>query len=193
MFLPRTLLTRPTVFFDTDDPPSDPPNDKKDPESNGKDDGKKGEETDYVPYDRFKEVNEARKKSEEKLEKLTETIDRLKGALTEKEEEESDKIAELVKAQEELERRLNQTEREKLLLEVAQKYNLPSKLTGRLQGETREELEADAKELAEFISEDKKKGPPPPPGPTDEDDVLEDVRNMDPEEIRKANREGRLI
>lgn len=74
-------------------------------------------------------------------------------------------MTELQKAQkraEEAEARAAKLERESLQREIAAKVGLPAKLATRLQGETAEEMEADAKAILEDLP---KPPPQPKPGP----------------------------
>lgn len=81
-----------------------------------------------------------------------------------------------------------QAERLGLLREsVAVKHGLPEALANRLQGATREEMEADAAELAKVLPKPATKSPGPvPPNPSDKPGLtLEQIRAMTPAEINK--------
>lgn len=70
---------------------------------------------------------------------------------------------------------------------VAAKYNLPDVIAGRLQGNTREELEADAKALVDGLPKPTLKSPGPVGGNPPAKPVLtrDQIEKMSPEEINK--------
>ncbi len=170
------LLPRP--LFEADDPPGRPPDPGKEdkPKEEPKPEDKK-EEPGPVPYDRFKEVNEARRKAEERLAKFEAD----EAARKKKEAEELGKWEELYKtSQAELE-----AERvARLRLEVASKKGIPPELAGRLNGKTAEELEADAEAMLVFLKEPSGGGVPPKGRGGGKAGGL-DLSKMSPEDIRK--------
>lgn len=143
-----------------DDPPQDPPQDPPGP----------------VPYDRFQEVNRARKKAEADLAKLREDEKKRR----EKELAEQNKWKELA---EEREQELATERRRNLRLQVASQKGIPPDLFDRLQGETQAEMEADADRLLKFLKPSSGPGVPPPPRGGQPDKL--ELKGMSPEEIRK--------
>ena len=129
-----------------------------------------------IPYDRFKEVNDKANELEAQLKKIS---DKTKA-------DEEKKLAEEKKWQELAElkdKELKAKDSELIRLRVAAEKNLPVELIDRLKGETKEEIEADADKLLEFIKPDESKGVPP--GKKGGKNTQLDIRTMTPEEIRK--------
>lgn len=155
-----------------DNPPADPvpptPAKPKDGETN---------EPGPVPYERFKAVNDRAKTAESELETLK----------TAQKKREEDELVEQEKWKDLAEKRDGELKAERLRndrLEVAQAKGLAPELAERLRGDTREELEADAERLLEFVKPSEGPGVPPAPrGGTPLDIKLED---MSPAEIREA-------
>lgn len=113
--------------------------------------------------------------------KRAEAAEKAKREATEqelKEKQEWQKIAEAKEAEAKtLQQQLNELTHKQLQADIAAKVGLPSVLATRLQGNTPEELEADAKALLETLpkAESKQKSPglhPTNPGGTDKDPNL---------------------
>lgn len=160
--------------------------DGEDPNENG------GEKK--VPYDRFKEVNEAKNQALAEVEKLKKTVGQLQNTIKKSED---DKKSEVEKLQDEIKQLSESFETEKqkrLRLKIASETGLPPALVDRLRGETEDELKADALNLVELIPEEKRsqsKGTPPIPGGGDDDDKI-DLESMSPGQIRDAMDKGKL-
>ena len=128
-----------------------------------------------VPYDRFKEVNDAKTEAEKELQ-------RIKDGQTKAAEDalkEQNKWKELFEKRD-AEAKVKETEN--LRLRVATKKGLPADLIDRLKGETEQELEADAEKLLEFV---KPGSPGNPPHNRGGGTTRLDINSMTPEEIRK--------
>lgn len=109
-----------------------------------------------VPYDRFKQVNDERKALEERLAKLEADAK----ARHEKELAEQNRWKELA---EQRERELETERIERLRLQAAATAGLPADMAARLQGSTLEELAKDAAALKEFMKPVTPGTPPVPP------------------------------
>ena len=146
------------------DPPASPPSGQPGP----------------VPYDRFKEVNDRLKQTEERLAE----IERAEKDAKEKALAEQSRWQELA---EQRETELKAEQRKRTRLEVATRKGIPPDLAGRLQGETIEEMEKDADSLLAFLKP--ASGPGVPPGsPRGQGKKPLDFSNMTPEEIREATK-----
>ena len=159
----------------TQDPPKDPPQDPP------KGDPKKG--PDPIPYDRFKAVNEENNS-------LKSRIAALEAAAKEKEDANKSELQKLQEQFSDMNSKWEAAEQKSMKLEVAQLKGIPVNLVDRLQGSTREELEADADSLAAFLKPPGGPGATPPPKggkPTGFD-----LEGKSPEEIRKAMAEGKV-
>lgn len=88
---------------------------------------------------------------ESKYKKLTREMERVQEEERKKKEAEMTDVEKFKARAAELEAELNRERYGRMRLEVASKYNLPDTLANRLQGETMEELEADAEQLAKLI------------------------------------------
>jgi hypothetical protein len=130
-----------------------------------------------VPYDRFKQVNDALVASQKRLEKL-------EAAQKTAEEKKATELGEWEKLAKEREAELKTERTARLRLEVAGKKGIPVDLVDRLKGDTPEEMEADADSLLAFLKP--KEGPGvPPPGGRGSTPPAKDLSKMTPEEIRK--------
>jgi len=150
------------------DPPKDPPKEPpKDPEPK------------TIPYDRFKEVNEAKIRAEEALQKIKD----------EQKTADDKKLADENKWKELYEKEKTEKankEIELLRLRVASKKGVPADLVDRLVGETEQELEADADKLLSFV---KVESPGvPPKGKGGQTNIL-NIKDMTLDEIRKNSAE----
>lgn len=134
----------------------------------------------HVPYTRFKQVNDELKQLKEKLSALTGEREQQTQAQTTLEQ----RLAAL-----EQERNTERAKRERL--EVATRNKLPPELADRLQGATREELEADADRLLAFIKPATGPGVPPP-GSGSRPPAGFDMVGKSPAEIREAYRAGKI-
>lgn len=131
-----------------------------------------------VPYDRFKEVNDALKATQKRLEKIE--ADQKKAA-----DEQAAKQGEWEKLAKEREAELKAERLARLRLEVAGKKGIPVDLVDRLKGESLEDMEKDAESLLQFLKPKEGPGVPPPPKRPGAPATL-DLSKMTPEEIRKA-------
>lgn len=134
-----------------------------------------------VPYARFKEVNDQRLALETAAQKAVEDAQKATSDL----QAEKERAAQLTK---DLEAERGATAR----LRVAAQKGIPFDLAERLQGQTAEEIAADADRLLPFIAKPPTSpGVPPagggqPPAPVD-------VSRMSPAQIRQAYDEGKLL
>lgn len=130
----------------TDDTPTDAPEatdeDKATEPESTEDEGKEDEEPGEPKTFDEKYVTDLRNEAANWRTKLREAEDKLKNA---KSLEEVDALVTEIKTERE------KVERELLVEVVATKYKLPEALAKRLSGDTREALEADAKELAALV------------------------------------------
>lgn len=131
--------------------------------------GGQGEQPGPVPYARFKQVNDEltalRTQAEQRQQSETDLATRLKT----------------------IEDDLAKERAQNLRLNVATSKGLPAELVGRLQGSTREELEADAETLLGLV---RKAGPGiPPPGGAPQ---KPDIKSMTPAQIREARQKGQI-
>jgi anthranilate phosphoribosyltransferase len=104
----------------------------------------------------------ALKKANGEAAKYRKTAEQVEQERKDKEEAEMTALEKANKRAADLEAELNRTKRESLQKEIAAKVGLPARLATRLQGETPEEMEADAKAILEDLPK-----PPAPvkPGP----------------------------
>jgi hypothetical protein len=133
-----------------------------------------------VPYERFREVNEALKAAEKRLSK----IEADQKAAAEKQAAEQGKWQQLA---EQREAELKAEKLGRLRLEVAAKKGIPVDLVDRINGESAEEMEKDADSLLGFLKPKEGPGVPPPLGKGGGPTAL-DFKKMTPEEIRKATK-----
>jgi hypothetical protein len=130
-----------------------------------------------VPYERFKQVNDELKSLRSRFEEIeAETKRRQETELTEQ-----NRWRELAEAREKelLTERIQRTR-----LEVATKKGLPLDLAGRLQGDTAEQMEADAETLLKFVSQ-VNVNPGVPPTKKRQASAVADLSQLSAEEIRK--------
>ncbi len=161
------------------DKKEDVKDEKKTVEKDSQTDQKKGEKPDPIPYDRFKEVNDENRKMATKIKALEDEDEKRKAD----DAKEQGKFEELY-AEEKSKRK--EMERDNIRKDVALEKGLPSDFVKRLQGETKEELEADADKLLEMIEDAKKGGKGIKDGDSKKSDSENlDIDNMSPEEIRK--------
>lgn len=125
----------------SDDPNAETPN----PEASAG-----GEQEDTLPEWARKNLTKARSDAARYRTELREAQERLQGAKT---------VEEFQAATTDLNTKIASLEREV----VARSYGLPDALANRLQGATREELEADAKQLQQLIAPAAPVDPTPPP------------------------------
>lgn len=128
-----------------------------------------------VPYDRFREVNERAKTLEARLAEL----ENASKAAKERELSEQARWQELAQKREE---ELRSERQSRLRIETAAKKGLPVELAGRLNGNTAEEMAADADALMALMKP--KGGPGVPPGGNGAAPELK-LDGMTPEEIRQ--------
>lgn len=110
------------------------------------------EPTDDLPEWAREKLTKANAEAANYRTKLREAENKLKDVKTL--EEVDALIAEFKAEREDDEKKSADQIRELLVENIARQYKLPAKLSKRLSGNTREELEADAKELAEFGEDD---------------------------------------
>lgn len=143
----------------------------KDESDDGKDGQEDKDEDSVPPHVLRRELTDARAEAANYRVKLREAEKRLSEAKT---------VDEYESAVGDLRTQLASMERKVLVSDVARRFELPDALAARLQGESKEELEADAKALAQFASA---KVPGHLSGgldPSDEDDT-----GTDPTEYQK--------
>jgi hypothetical protein len=136
-----------------------------------------------VPYERFKEVNDALKKLQTQMGKLEAD----KKAQTDKEAQEKGEWEKLAKQREE-ELKVERLARTRL--EIAARKGIPTDLAGRLQGDTPEALEKDADALLAFLKP--ASGPGVPPAGRGGAAKPLDLSGMTAEQVRKAM-EGKSV
>ena len=127
-----------------------------------------------IPYERFREVNEEKKKLE----------DRLKAIEDAQKKADEDKLKEENKWKdlyEKTEKEKAEKEKELLRLRVASKKDLPGDLVEFLKGETEQELEASADKLLTYAKTGSPGVPPRKPGGAN---TPLDIKTMTPAEIR---------
>lgn len=148
---------------------------------------KTGDDEKTVPYNRFKDVNDERKI-------LLDQISELKNTLTISEDEKKTEIEKLTDQLAILTKSFEDEKKEKTRLEIASKFNIPKEFIPRLQGETAEEIEADAKALSEYITENKLHTPGNPPIRPDGGDGEKKfkIEGKTPAQIRKAVKDKKL-
>lgn len=134
----------------------------------------------HVPYTRFKQVNDELKTLKQQI-----------ATLTGEKEQQSSAAKTLEQRLASLESALQTERAAKERLEVATTKKLPPELAGRLQGATREELEADADRLLAFIKPATGPGVPPP-GSGSRPPAGFDMVGKSPAEIREAYRAGKI-
>lgn len=167
-------ITEPTNEPATE--PANEPAESKEPEG--------GEQPEPKTFDEAY-VKQLREESASYRTKLREAEDRLKEAKTPEEVEAIRQ--EMAKEREDADKKAAEEAHQLMVENVALTYKLPPKLAKKLAGSTREELEADAKELAEFA----------PKADDDEDVDLEGGltprnRDSDPDDPRElAQKYGR--
>jgi len=109
-----------------------------------------------VPYETFQKVNEKKKALQARLDAIEAEQKKAKDeALAEQ-----NKWQELAESRE---KELNEAKLTNTRLKVAAETKLPPALIGRLQGETEEEIKADAASLMEILKQPQGKGIPPIP------------------------------
>lgn len=95
------------------------------------------------------------RETESKFKKMTREMERIQEEERKRKEAEMTDVEKYKAKAEELENALKLERTEKMRLKVSSKYQLPEKLAARLQGETEEEMEADAAELAKLLPKQK--------------------------------------
>jgi len=159
--------TSPTDPVEPTEPPAPDPADKPKPPPGP------------VPYERFKEVNEQAKALQAQLA----AIEKQRKEAEEAQLKEQEKWKELAEKREQ-ELAVERANRQRL--EIATRKGLPVDLATRLQGETPEEIEADAERLLGFMKPATGPGVPPPAkggAPT-----APELTKMSPAQIRKLLR-----
>lgn len=101
--------------------------------------------------DRAMETIKKLREIEKQYKKEKQELDRLKADEQKRKEAEMTEAEKAKARADELEAELKKERAKGLRLQVAVKYSLPEALANRLQGETAEELEADAEQLAKLI------------------------------------------
>lgn len=138
-----------------------------------------------VPYDRFKAVNDEKKKLETDLAAL-------KAQLQSQQESGKTELEKLTSDFGALKTQLEQEKQQRLRLEIASKKGVPVELAARLMGSTAEEMEADAERIRAYLKPAEGPGNPPPKKPGEGRTVGFDLAGKSPEEIRKAYAEGKV-
>jgi len=152
------------------------------PSGQQKPQGGQGGQPGPVPYDRFKEILEAKKSLEQKLAEIEVERQRAEEARL-KQQNEWKALAE------KYENELRQTRRQMLATRIAQETGLPMALAERLQGDTEEAMREDAQRLAELLKTAPAHGVPPS-GSGASGGQAADLASMSPEEIRKWAKEN---
>ena len=149
-------------------------------ESSGEEGKSKEGDPGPVPYDRFKEVNEERRKLEVRLAKL-EAEEKRRAEESAKEQGKFEELYNSTKAELEAERL--RAARSRIALELG----LPAVFVDRLMGSNEDEITEDAKKLLELVKESESAGGSKGiPGKTRGGEASRlDIANMSPEEIRK--------
>lgn len=175
------------ILYTTDDEGGGSPP----PEKPGEDPPKKsgGQEKPPATWDeifehpRFKELNKRASDAEGRLKQIEE--ERKKA-----DEERLKKQEEWKELAEKRERELEVERLKRLQFEIGSEKGLPSRLISRLNGSTREELEADADAILSIL-EDTKGGKGTPPGSSDRSDrKAVELDGKSPSQIRKAMQEA---
>ena len=112
-------------------------------------------ETGKSDADRIKDMEAALKKANAEAAKYRKAAEAVEAERKAKEEAELTETEKLRKRAAELEAELKSAQRSTMQRDAAAKHNLPAELATRLKGETPEELEADAKALAELLPKHK--------------------------------------
>lgn len=122
-----------------------------------------GPETDLSPEERMKRMEAALKKANNEAAKFRKQAETYEQAEAKRKEAELTEMEKLQKRLQETEAEANRLKLESLRRQAAERAGIPAALAPRLQGETLEELEADAAALAETLPKSTKTPPPLPP------------------------------
>lgn len=138
----------------------------------------KAEEPEVQDVSKLKSALEKEREANKELRKRAKLADELEALETKRKEAELSETEKLTKRLAELEAREKDLIRRDLMRQAADKFNLPPALAKRLQGETLEELEADAEELAKEIpaKQQPKVSPTQIPGDADQTETAEQKR-----------------
>ena len=109
--------------------------------------------------DRAMKTIHSLREDEKQWKKDRKELERLKAEEAKRKEAEMTEAEKLKARADQLEAELQRERSEKMRLKVASKYSLPDALSARLIGDTEEELEEDAKRLAEFLPKNEQKKP----------------------------------
>jgi PAB1-binding protein PBP1 len=93
---------------------------------------------------------------ESKYKKMTRDMERIQEEERKRKEAEMTDVEKFKQRAAELEAELNKQRTETMRMKIASKYQLPDAIAARLQGDTEEEMDADAKSLAELLPKQKK-------------------------------------
>lgn len=121
--------------------------------------------TDKSAEDRIKDMEAALKKANAEAAKYRKAAEAIEAERKAKEEAELSETEKLRKHAAELEAELKAARIATLQRDAAAKHNLPAELATRLRGETPDELEADATELAKLLQQAKHSPQIPPTNP----------------------------
>lgn len=121
------------------------------PKEEGKLESKPTAEGEEFDKDRAMETIKKLRDIEKQYKQEKKELERLKADEAKRKEAEMSEIEKAQKRANDLEAELKRERSEKMRLKVAAKYQLPEAFANRLQGETEEELDADAKALAELL------------------------------------------
>ena len=167
---------------------------KKDPpDDTEKKPGEKDGDEKTVPYERFREINEAKKKSDVETAKIKKELDALKKTVEDKDNKELSEVERLTKAQEELQTSFDNEQLKNRKLEVAGKLGVPAGMVDRLKGSTIEELTEDGEALMEFVKTEEKGKSPPKPGGKEAGEEGFELEGKSPAEVRKARADGKTL
>lgn len=158
------------------EPPKAPPPEPK---------GDQGGNEQMVPKQRFDEINGELKEIKGQYEKML-------AAQKQREEEDLKKREEWKTIAETREKELTASQVENMRLRVAMEKGLPSDLVDRLQGNTLEDISADAEKLLPLIAPEKRKSTVPPLKTGGEHQPVFDLKGKSPKEIREARAAGKI-
>lgn len=165
----------------TDDGKKQDPGQQGDPQEPGKDQQSgNDQQPGPVPYERFKEVNGRLKKMGDRLAE----IEQERRDAEERQLKDQEKWKELA---EKREQELAAERRARLRLQVASSKGIPADLADRLQGESAEEMAADADWMLEYLKPSE--GPGVPPAKKGGGSTKLDLESMSPGEIRQKKGE----
>lgn len=138
----------------------------------------KAEEVEVQDVSKLKSALDKEREANKELRKRAKLADELEAAEAKRKDAELSEMEKRDKRIAELEAREEELARKDLMRQAADKFNLPPSLAKRLQGETLEELEADAEELSKEVpaKQQPKVSPTQIPGDSDQTETAEQKR-----------------